>query len=625
MRGLTSRRRFSVGAAVLTSLLVNVHTAATAVSASAVAAEQKKVLVIYSTRRETQFSMAGDRLIPRSLKEQFSRAPDYYAEYLDGARFPQRGYQLAFRDYLALKYRGVTFDLIIATHALAYEFVAAHRSGLFGSTPVVFLSERDPSRLLPNATGVIERRDFASTLRLALALQPDTTHVFVVLGSSPRDMAMERMARPQFTAFPSLTFTYSSGLDTRTLERRLATLPPHTIVYYLLFYQDGSGVNVNPLQYLDRVAGIANRPIYSWVDSTLGRGVIGGALESIDGQIESVIGIAVRVLRGEPVHDIPPSTASRTRNQVDWRQLRRWDLPEGRVPAGTELLFRPPRVWDRVRPFAIASAAVMLLQAALIVLLLMQQGALKQAQLRIRNLRSRLVSAQDQERARIAGELHDDVSQQLAMLSFDLQVLNGFGPTHDEEVDKVAREALERLERIGRSLRDLSHRLHPSRLRTIGLVRAIGDLERELSRPDVTISFTHANVPDSVPEDVTVGLFRVVQESLRNALAHSGARLIAIHLQGDADRLFLSVRDDGIGFDVAAERGQGLGLISMRDRLDPIGGTVAVRSTPGIGTLVEVCVPAGHTKGGDDAEESLARRRSHDGARGPSGAADIGV
>jgi signal transduction histidine kinase len=300
-------------------------------------------------------------------------------------------------------------------------------------------------------------------------------------------------------------------------------------------------------------------------------------------------------------------------------------VPDGRIPTGTEILFQPPRVWDRVRPYAIAAAAVMTLQAALIALLLMQQGALKRAQLRIRNLGSRLVSAQDQERARIAAELHDDVSQQLAMLSFDLQVLNGFGPTHDDDVEKAATEALQRLDQIGHSLRNLSHRLHPSTLRAIGLVRAVGDLLRDLARPGLTINFTHSDVPKVLREDITIALFRVAQEALRNALAHSGARRIAVHLQGDMDRIFLTVRDDGIGFNVASERGRGLGLISMRDRLDPIGGTVTVRSTPGTGTHVEVSVPTEHMKGGNDAEESLARRRPHDGARGAGDAADIGI
>jgi signal transduction histidine kinase len=450
--------------------------------------------------------------------------------------------------------------------------------------------------------------------------------VFIVIGHSARDLSMEQMARPQFDTFGrSLSFTYSSDLDIRTLESRLAALPPHTIVYYLLFYQDISGVNVNPIQYLDRVAAVANRPLYSWVDSTLGHGVVGGALERIERQIEGVTGLAIRVLRGERADSIPTLAGASTVNQVDWRQLQRWSLPQRRLPAGTMVLFRPPTIWGRVRPYAIGAAAVMLLQAAMIVLLLAQQHALKRAQGRIHNLGSRLVAAQDQERARIALELHDDVSQQLALLSFDLQVLNGFGPQRDDDVETVAHEALDRLDRIAGSLHALSHRLHPAMLGSIGLVRAIGDLLRDVSRPGVDITFAHSDVPTDLPDAITIAMFRIAQEALRNALEHSDATHISVYLRGDPDRLLLTVADNGGGFDVSAVWGNGLGLIGMHDRLDPIDGTVTVRSALGRGTRVEVDVPIEHSREDDNEADGAARRRSHDGARGAGNAADVGV
>jgi signal transduction histidine kinase len=584
---------------------------------------QKRVLVLYSTRRDTQFSETGDRLVPRLLAQQFANPPDYYGEYFDAARFPDHRFEQAFRDYLALKYRGAHFDVIIAMHALAYDFAAAHRDELFPGTPLVFLSEDEAPRRAANSAGIVMPRNFIATLRLALALQPDTTDVFVVTGHSQRDLAMEVRARAQFAnAARTLRFTYSSTLRGRSMEQRLASLPAHTIVYYVLFYQDAAGVNVNPLQYLERIAALANRPTYSWVDSTIGRRTVGGGLSSIEQRITAVTTVAARVLRGERADAIPLLRDDSVIDQIDWRQLQRWQIPESRIPAGTRVLFQPPGVWERVRPYAIAAGVVMILEAALITFLLHQRAALSRAHGRIRDLGVRLVNAQEQERARLALELHDDVSQQLAFLSFDLQTLTGFGPTHDEDVETVALGALTRLERIAGSLHDLSHRLHPPTLRSAGLVGALTMLQRDSTRSDAAITFTHANVPPDLADAISITVFRVAQESLSNAITHSHAAHVAIHLEGDRDRLFLNIVDDGAGFDVEAASAQGLGLIGMRDRIDPIGGTVTVRSMPGRGTRVEVCVPT-RDKGATHAAASADRRRPYDGAHGVRNTADI--
>src|SRR5262249_11748978 len=145
---------------------------------------------------------------------------------------------------------------------------------------------------------------------------------------------------------PNLTFTYLSNLDTEHLERWLASLPEHSIIYYVVFYQDAAGVNVNPLEYLGRLSDVANRPIYSWVDSTMDRGVVGGSLVSIERRMGVLSALAVRVLRGERADTIPMSTPDLNVNQLDRRQLQRWHISKARVPRGTIIRFREPGVWD---------------------------------------------------------------------------------------------------------------------------------------------------------------------------------------------------------------------------------------------------------------------------------------
>jgi signal transduction histidine kinase len=305
------------------------------------------------------------------------------------------------------------------------------------------------------------------------------------------------------------------------------------------------------------------------------------------------------VLRGEAPDSIPVTAVDLNVRQLDWRQLRRWGISESRIPPGTRVLFRDPTVWDRYRLYVLGALAVLLAQTALIGALLVQRARRRraeeglvasQAKLRssyeqITDLGGRLIQAQEDERARIARELHDDIGQQIALVVADLQRAADLG-------ERFARAALSRAHGLAKSVHELSHRLHPVKLRLLGLPAALSSLQHELSRPGVTITFTHANVPNALPQEVTLCLYRVVQEAMQNAVKHSGAREILVHLQGGDTGLTATVVDDGAGFDVDGKFGKGLGLVSMTERLEAVGGTLKIRSAPGSGTRLKVTVPA---------------------------------
>jgi signal transduction histidine kinase len=366
--------------------------------------------------------------------------------------------------------------------------------------------------------------------------------------------------------------------------------------------RDGAGRIFHPLAYLDRVTAVANAPTYCWVDSAMNHGIVGGSLKSHTLQTEAMARLAVRVLRGERADSIPTSSPSLNVTEVDWRQLRRWQISEARVPPGTIVRFREPSAWERYRIYILGAFAVLLAQTALIAGLLVQRARRRQVEAdlrgreadllrshgRIHQLGQRLLTAQDTERSRIARELHDDISQQMALLEIDLQLLSG---AVDSRGEQLAHEALQRAQSLARSVHDLSHRLHPAMLRLIGLVAALDGLVRELSRPDLALTFQHAGVPRTLPPDLTLCLFRVVQEAVQNAIKYSGARRLAVDLHGTADLLALSITDDGAGFDVPAGMGKGLGLISMVERVEAAGGTLDIRSAPGAGTTLSVSVP----------------------------------
>jgi signal transduction histidine kinase len=479
------------------------------------------------------------------------------------------------------------------------DFVEKNRDDLFPNAAIVFFATRPPGRHLLNSTGLIVPLNLTGTIDLAATLHPNLQHIFVVSGVGA---SYEAVARAQFRSLGSrFVITFLSGLPTKALEARLASLPGNSIVYYLNVDRDGGDQFFRPLDYLERIAAVSKAPVYSWVDSTLGHGVVGGNLKVQEVQMKTIGSIALRVLRGEPADSIPVSSPDLNVNQVDWRELRRWRISEALVPSGTIVRFRELAVWDRYKIYILVTGAAIVAQTILIVGLLAQrtarrraehearrsQAALRRSYDRLRDLGARLLNAQETERSRIARELHDDISQQMALLEMDLELL---AEAVDGQAVDLAGEVLHRVNGIAKSVHDLSHRLHPEKLRLIGLPAALDGLQRELSAPGVVISVTHDSVP-ALPADLTLCLFRVVQEALQNALKYSHARRVSVSLTGVGEALALTIVDDGAGFDIDAEWGKGLGLISMEERVQTVGGTFRLQSSPGAGTRLEISVP----------------------------------
>ena len=556
----------------------------------AFAVGQKHVLVLHSTRSDTQLPILVDSMLPSALSAQLGAPVDYYSENLDAARFQGAAAEAAFRAYLAGKYGARRFDLIIAMQDIARNFVFNAR-GLFGDAPVVFSSTGPTVQRAPDSTGVVAPTDLRPSLTLATALQPDVNQVFVVTGASPRDRIYEQLAHEQFASLAGrLTFTYLSGLPTKDLEERVAALPDHSILYYLLVYQDGRGENVNPLSYLERIAAVANRPTYSWVDSTLNRGVLGGAMQQQARLVSAICDLAVRVLKGEAADAIPIERISATVNEVDWRQLRRWNVSDSRLPAGTIVVDRPDTLWDRHRTAMLLSlGALGIVTSALVVTVRRRSGVTSR---RIDDLSHRLLDAQETERSRIAHELHDDIGQQAAALSITLEHLNRLSFVQRPLAWQAALEhALDRTRDISDSARNLSHQLHPPLLRLAGIVAALDELAEDFESSDASVTFSHHDVPREIAQSVELSLFRIAQEAVHNAVRHGHASHVKMILAGNGQNLRLVVSDNGAGFNVSASRGSGLGLLSICERSRSVGGASTIWSQPGNGTRLEVSIP----------------------------------
>jgi signal transduction histidine kinase len=559
------------------------------------------VLTLLAMRREAPASVVLDNVIQTVLSQELGGPLDYYSEHLDVGRFPDPEYKDAIGGFLKRKYAGHQFDLIVAPTNSAVDFLRSHREDLFPGVPVVF-STGPGSTPLPHATGLTHTVEMAASIEMARQLQPHIREVYVLSGTSSSDKYYEALAREQLARLENrLSIVYWSDLTFHDALRRVGNLPADAILYTMPFTADASGQRFNALPTFEAIAAAANVPVYHFSNLAIGYGTVGGALNSTEALARGLAALALRVLRGERPDDIPVAPLDILRYEVDWRQLRRWGISEARLAPGTIVHFREPEMWERYQGYIIGIGTLLVLQTALIATLLVQrerrrrtEAALRVSYQQNKDLAGRLITAQEAERTRIARDLHDDASQELAGLAMSLSLLKGrLGPAigGGELADSLT-ELQQRTIALGEDLRTLSHELHPGVLQHAGLVAALRSHSVEFERRQgIRTTFEATESFGDLDAETSLCLYRVAQEALTNAARHSGARDVVVTLGRCNGHVQLSVQDNGAGFDRSQKAGSGLGLRSIGERARLRNGTANVTSEPGHGTLVRVSIP----------------------------------
>jgi signal transduction histidine kinase len=228
----------------------------------------------------------------------------------------------------------------------------------------------------------------------------------------------------------------------------------------------------------------------------------------------------------------------------------------------------------------------------------------KLAEEALSNVSSRLIRAQEEERMRIARELHDDINQRIAFLGIDLAKIETDIP--GLEMQQHILQLQQRITELSLDVQSLSHRLHSSKLDYMGIVVAARSFCRELSEQHaVKVEFRHAGIPCDIPNEIALSLYRVLQEALQNAVKHSHTRLFQVELKGGPAEIQLTVSDQGVGFNPQDRiMRHGLGLISMRERLQLVNGELSIQAKPGCGATIRARVPLAQS----GALKALARK-----------------
>jgi len=199
-----------------------------------------------------------------------------------------------------------------------------------------------------------------------------------------------------------------------------------------------------------------------------------------------------------------------------------------------------------------------------------------------------LIEAQEQERHRIARELHDGLGQELALIKV---MVDGFIERSDQSLKPGLTDLSSRVSTISNATREISHALYPTQLEYLGLHKAVKRLcdEVQLGK-DFSIHLTIGNLPDQLQPSTSLSLYRVAQEALHNIIKHSQAKNVRVELESNNEEILLRIADDGVGFDLRQEL-DGLGLASMQQRVQAVGGSIDISSSSKAGTRVEVRVP----------------------------------
>jgi PAS domain S-box-containing protein len=335
----------------------------------------KHVLILFPYGHDaTPFSVVAGSFCT-TLEQQMGHPVDFYEFPLDLARYDDPEMEALLADFLEARVKKRPVDLVVVIGGASVQFAARYRERIFPEIPVIVVGADPrfipPNFLRTNATYVTCGINPAAIVEGMMRLQPQTTNIVMVFGASALESYWVNDCRRQFQSFTNrVGFTWLNGLPLAQLLKRCAALPPRSSIMLGLFVVDGDGVLCENNDALRRLHQAANAPVFGIFASDFGLGTVGGRLYQDADVGAQGARTAIRILRGERPENIPPQILEGTAPEYDWRELKRWAISEGGLPAGSIIQFRKPGFWELYRWRVCGTIAFCLFQTALIVALL---------------------------------------------------------------------------------------------------------------------------------------------------------------------------------------------------------------------------------------------------------------
>jgi len=338
----------------------------------------KTVLVLASYNPTSPVGFLWNQGIQSALKSQKSFPVDINIEHLDLTRFNDYRYVQRLIDLYSYKYSKNKPDLIIPIYNGALGFVLKYGQDIFPEVPIAFAGvERkfvESHTLRPNITGLLSVNSYGKTLDLAFNLQPDTRHVAVVSGAGIIGGRWGQNAWKAFRPYEGRAdFVDLRGLPMQAILDKVSRLPAQTVVMYVTLLEDGVGEKFTAPEALSQISRVTSAPVYSFWDLMLGHGMVGGYLSSAEEKGKAVAELGLRILDGEKPVNIPLARESGLQYMFDWRELKRWSIPEDGLPPGSIVKFKELTLWDEHKIQILGAAGLIVLQGLIISYLLHQR------------------------------------------------------------------------------------------------------------------------------------------------------------------------------------------------------------------------------------------------------------
>ncbi len=563
----------------------------------ATATATKRVLLLHSFGREfAPYDVIVDAF-RTELAKGSSEPVAVFDESLDAGQASAADDQRPLMELLRHRFAASPPDVVVTIGPPATAFYPRNRDKVFPGTPLVIAGIDE--RFIPKAAlragdaAVASNQSLPEVVDNIFRVLPDTQRIAVVIGDTPLERFWVGEASRQFARFANrVSFEWLNDLSLGQMRQRVGALPPHSAVLYTILITDAAGVPHERGAALASLVEASSAPVFSLFESELGRGVVGSSGPYRSQQREGTLAAAaaLRTLSAQ-IPAVPAIQIVDYNGSVyDWREIRRWGIDPARLPAGSEILFQPPSVWDEHRALIMTAIAIFVLQAALSTGLVWQRIRRRRAEEAAQALSGRLITAHEDERRWLARELHDDITQRLAGLAIDAAKL----PADDLSPSDDARRSIRRgLVQLSEDVHNLSYRLHPSVLDDLGLVEALkAECERVARAESVHVDIEADRLPPNLPREAALCIYRIAQEALRNIGRHAKASIVQLSLALKDGGLLLAVSDNGSGFEPGLQTHRpSLGHASMRERIRLLGGKLDIRSTPGKGTTVIAWVP----------------------------------
>jgi signal transduction histidine kinase len=589
----------------------------------------RRVLIVHSFGLSAPPFTTHSTAFESTIKREMGEAVDLDQVSLDMARYAQPDMEEAFAEFLTKRLSKWQPDLVAPIGSPAGRFVEKFRHRLFPQTPVVYtgMDRRTLSAdaFADNATFVGESFDLKGLVDDILQLDPETNQIVVILGATPLERYWAGVFREAFEPFAGrVKFTWVNDLSFEQMLDLVSELPPHSFVLLALLLRDASGVTYNADDALARLNAVSRAPINGLYRHQVGLGIVGGRL--YQGELEGVESaqVSARILRGEAASSFPPRVIGTTSPTYDWRELRRWQISDSRLPPGSVVLFRQPTAWVLYRWHVAGAIAVIATQAGLIFGLFVQLRRRRAAEVARRSAEAEAHLRRDElthvSRVAVLGELTGALTHEVAQpltavlsnSSAGLALLDAPEPDLQEVRAALAdiSEDTERAAAIVWRLRAMLKRDAPG-FTDVDLNDVIRSVERIVRSDAVRHGVTvHLDLPPE-PSIVTgdgVQLQQVVLNLMLNAFsamsAPGGARRLTVRTKlADGSNVRVEVHDTGTGiipdqlesiFDpfVTSKRdGLGMGLSICRSIVERHGGRIWAANNPDRGATISITLP----------------------------------